>query len=160
MPPVLLSEQHRKTCKVFVGETLPPIELPDLSGKKQTLSAALGKKLTLVCFYGGNLPTEEQMLKDLTPEVADRYGKQDVAVVGIAVGGKASDVAAQLKKFGVTFLVLVDADRSAYEKVATDYLPRLFLVDADGKIVWLDLEYSATTRRQISDAIRHGLETK
>jgi hypothetical protein len=65
-----------------------------------------------------------------------------------------------MKKFGVTFPVLLDADRAAYEKVAAEYLPRLFLVDADGKVLWLDLEYSATTRRQISDAIRHVLETK
>jgi len=160
MPPVLLSEQHRKTCKVFVGDSLPTIELPDLKGKDQKLSDLLGKKLTLVSFFEGSRPTEEQMLLDLTPEVADRFGKQDVAVVGIAVGLKADAAAAQMKKFGVTFPVLVDTDRAAYDKVASDFLPRLFLVDADGKILWLDLEYSATTRRQISEAIRHLLETK
>ena len=160
MPAVLMSEGHRKSCKVFVGDLLPTLELADVAGKKRKLSAEYGKKLTVVCFFGGTLPAEEQELLDLTPEVLDRYGKDDVAVIGVAVGKSRDATAALIKKTGVKFPVFVDEDRSAFKAVAQEYMPRTYLLDATGKILWLDLEYSATTRRQLNEAIRHVLETK
>lgn len=160
MSRVLMSEKHRKTCKVFVGDVLPELELPDLAGKKRKLSADFGKKLTLICFFGGKLPTEDQELMDLTTEVVDHYGKEQLAVLGVAIGQSSDAAAALMKKLGVKFPVFVDADRKAYDSVAADYLPRTYLVDATGKILWLDIEYSASTRRQINEAIRHVLETK
>ncbi|MCE9554084.1 MAG: redoxin domain-containing protein [Planctomycetes bacterium] len=159
MPQVLMSEKHRKACKVFVGDTLPEMELSDLAGKKRKLSAEYGKQLTVICLFGGKLPTEEQELMDLATEVVDRYGKE-VAVIGVAVGQSSDSAAAHVKKLGVKFPVFTDTDRKAYDAVATDYLPRTYLVDPTGKILWLDMEYSASTRRQINDAIRHVLETK
>lgn len=158
MPQVLMSEKHRKACKVFVGDTLPEMELSDLAGKKLKLSTVYGKKLTVICLFGGKLPTEDQELMDLATEVVDRYGKE-VAVIGVAVGQSSDSAAAHVKKLGVKFPVFTDTDRKAYDIVATDYLPRTYLVDPTGKILWLDIEYSASTRRQINDAIRHVLET-
>lgn len=160
MPKVLMSEGHRKSCKVFVGDPLPDLELASLDGKKRKLSADYGKNLTVVCFFGGTLPSEEQELVDLTPEVVDRFGKEDVAVIGVAVGKPQDAVAALTKKTGVKFPVFIDQDRTAFKQVGQAYLPRTYLIDSTGKILWLDLEYSATTRRQLNEAIRHVLETK
>jgi peroxiredoxin len=160
MPAVLMSQGHRETSKVFVGDMLPDAELPDLSGKKRRFSSDYGKKLTLVCFFGGRLSSEEQLLLDLTPEVVDQFDKSQVAVIGIGVGRPTDAVAEQMKKLGVKFPIFVDTDRKAYDAVAKTYLPRIYLIDAAGKILWLDLEYSATTRRQIDEAIRSVLEKK
>lgn len=160
MPQVLMSEKHRKSCQVFVGDLLPEMELSDLAGKQRKLSTEYGKKLTVICMFGGKLPSEDQELMDLTTEMADRYGKEQVAVIGVAVGQSSDSAAAHAKKLGVKFPVFTDSNRKAYDVVANDYLPRTYLIDSTGKILWLDLEYSASTRRQISEAIRHVLETK
>ena len=49
--------------------------------------------------------------------------------------------------------VLMDPQGKALAQVATRYLPRTYLVDAAGKIVWFDMEYSPSTRRQLIQAI-------
>ena len=44
-----------------------------LEGKPQKLSELLGKKLTVVCFFRGELPLAAWELSDLEIEVAQRY---------------------------------------------------------------------------------------
>ncbi len=39
-------------------------------------------------------------------------------------------------------------------------MPRTYLVDSQGKILWFDMEYSRSTRRDLRDAIRVVLNTK
>ncbi|MCE9546406.1 MAG: redoxin domain-containing protein [Planctomycetia bacterium] len=157
--PVLMSEQHRKSCRVFVGQELPQIELPDASGKKCKLADAYGKKLTVVMFCGGNLLTEQQELADLQPEIVGRFGDKGVSVIVVAVGQPQAAVESLAKRIGPKVPVFVDAKREAYKQVATQYLPRTYLLDAAGKILWLDIEYTATTRRQLDEAIRYVLMT-
>ena len=53
----------------------------------------------------------------------------------------------------VGFTSLLDTDGSLYSKVATQHQPRTYLLDADGKILWLDIEYSRSTARELSNAI-------
>jgi hypothetical protein len=54
--------------------------------------------------------------------------------------------------------VLSDKDGAAHKQVATSKLPRSYLLDPSGKILWFDLEYSPTTRRDLAQAIRFTLE--
>jgi hypothetical protein len=44
--------------------------------------------------------------------------------------------------------------------VASEKLPRTYLLDASGKILWFDIEYSRTTRQQLLSAIRFSLAQK
>ena len=50
--------------------------------------------------------------------------------------------------------MLLDSEGEALAKVATRRLPRTYLLDKKGKILWFDMEYSASTRRDLRDAIR------
>lgn len=52
---------------------------------------------------------------------------------------------------------MVDPDRVAFQRVATTKLLRTYLPDSDGKSLWLDLEYSCGTRRDLDRAIRFYL---
>jgi peroxiredoxin len=81
-------------------------------------------------------------------------------VIGVAVKCSRDAASALAKKTGAKFTILLDETGKAYAAVGTDYLPRTYLIDSTGKILWLDLEYSATTRRQLNEAIRHVLEKK
>jgi hypothetical protein len=38
-------------------------------------------------------------------------------------------------------------------------LPRTYLLDSSGKILWFDLEYSRSTRRELNQAIRYVLKS-
>jgi len=52
---------------------------------------------------------------------------------------------------------LLDADGSAMAKVGLEKLPRTYLLDAQGKILWFDIEYSRSTRRELLEAVRFVL---
>jgi peroxiredoxin len=154
MPKVVLSEAHAKTCLVKVGDPLPDMELKDLAGKTQSINSLMGKKLTVVVFWRSDNSYSLEELSDIGPDVAAPYGNKEVAVIAIDEREGAQAVAAVVKKLGATVPVLLDPKGELLAKVSTRRLPRTYLVDEQGKILWFDIEYSNTTRRDLRDAIR------
>jgi peroxiredoxin len=159
MPKVVLSEAHAKTCLVKVGDTLPEMQLKTLAGKPQPLAALLGKRLTVVLFWrsGNSYAVEE--LADLGPDVGKPFADKGVQVIAIDERDPADVVAALVKRLGISFPMLLDSDGKALADVATRRLPRTYLLDEQGKILWFDIEYSASTRRELRDAIRVTLNS-
>ena len=155
MPHVLLSKADEAACKVKVGDAMPAIELPKLGGTSKTkLTDLLGKKATVVVFWKGDRRMSQQQLADLGADVVEPFGKQGVAVVGVAVDESAKDAEATFKKSGATFPNLHDADGKAFAQVGSGRFPRTYVLDPSGKIVWFDIEYSLATRRELHQALR------
>ena len=155
IPSVVLSKQHEALCKVKVGDALPAIELPRLdNGRPERLSRILGQRATLVVFWKPDRRMALQQITDLTPDVIEPFAEQGVAVVGIAVNKPASRAQAALEKAGAAFPNLLDADGRAFAAVGSERLPRTYLVDPQGKVLWFDIEYSHATRRELQQALR------
>lgn len=157
VPKVLLSKAHAKLCTVKTDDTMPPIELPDTEGKVRELSSLYGKKLTVVCFWKSDRAFARSELTDLGPDVSDKFSADGVNVVGIAVQETPESAVRHTKEAGIKFPMLVDSDGSAFSLVGTDKLPRTYLLDAEGKILWFDIEYSRSTRRELHMAIQAAL---
>ena len=155
IPPVLLSKQDAALCRVRVGDRMPEISLPQIGGGGETnVSELYGKKATLVVFWKCDRRMSLQQLSDLGPEIVQPFGEKGVAVVGIAVKESQDSAQAALKKASATFRNLLDADGEAFAQVGSQRLPRTYLLDASGKIVWFDIEYSLATRRELHQALR------
>jgi peroxiredoxin len=154
VPKVFLSKGEQALCKVRVGDAMPAIELPKIGGGSARLADNYGKKATLVVFWKSDRRMTHEQLRDLGPDVIEPFGKSGVAVVGIAVNETESSAAAALKSAGADFPNLLDADGQAFAQVGTARLPRTYLLDPSGKILWFDIEYSRATRREIGQALR------
>lgn len=154
MPQVFLSEGHAQLCRVQVGDAFPDLELPDLESQQQKLSQLMGKKLTVVVFWNGSQPMALEELADMGPRIMKRFSGDDVAVVGINTGDDPQLALELAGQAGARFVNLSDRDGAALDQVGTGKIPRTYLVDASGKIVWFDIEYSRTTRRELAQAIR------
>jgi len=153
MPVVAMTKAHQESCNVLVGDTFPDLQLADLQGQKQSLASLLGKKLTVVAFWNGRQPSAREELADLGPRIAARFAENGVAVVAINSGDEtqlASELASQA---GARFANLSDPDGAALAQVGTGKIPRTYLLDSAGKIVWMDIEYSRSTRRDLNQAI-------
>ena len=50
--------------------------------------------------------------------------------------------------------MLMDPGGNYFAQVATERLPRIYVLDHDGKIAWFDVDYSETTRRILKDVLR------
>jgi peroxiredoxin len=157
-PIVHMSQSHASTCLVTVGDMLPSVEMSDLDGTSHQLADLLGSRLTVVVFWDSKLAYAREQYEQLVREVVEPFGSLGVTVVAINVGDDPDAVrdmaAASLGKF----VNLLDAQRSVYQVVGTEKLPRTFLLDASGKVLWLDIEYSRGTRRELENALRYYLK--
>jgi peroxiredoxin len=142
---------------VNVKDPMPEIQLPDLDGRMRHLASHYGSVLTVVCFWRGDRALARAELADLGPDVAAAFSGRGVRVVGIAVQETIESARRHAADAEASFPILVDADGSAFAKVGSDKLPRTYLLDATGTILWFDIEYSRTTRRDLQLAIRAAL---
>lgn len=157
MPPVLLTVGEESISSLRVGDTMPDLTLPDFEGKTHSLSKLRGDKLTVVVFWNSTHPYAVEEISDLGPAVVDRFGDFGVRVVGIAERDTPAGAKAAIAKAGAKFVNLADADGKEMAKVATAELPRTYLLDPNGKVLWFDLEYSRSTRRDLVRAIQFAL---
>jgi peroxiredoxin len=156
IPPVVLSKAHAELCRVKVGDLMPEIELP-LFGREdepKQLANLFGDKATVVVFWKSDRRMALEQLWDLGPDVVRPFGEHGVAVIGIAVNESPASAQSALEATGGTFPNLLDGDGRAFAQVGSEKLPRTYLLDAEGKILWFDIEYSLTTRRELHQALR------
>jgi peroxiredoxin len=157
MPKVVLTEGHAATCRVGVGDAFPEIELADPAGEKKQLASLRGEKLTLVVFWNAREPVALEELSDLARYHQPRFGHEGLSIVAVNTGNEPQLAAELAKEAKATYPILCDPQGEALAKVATSHLPRTYLLDAQGQVLWFDLEYSPTTRRDLAQAIRYAL---
>jgi hypothetical protein len=159
IPKVALSDALQASCLVKVGDALPAAELSDAAGKTQTIASLYGRKLTVVCLW--TIGTTERsklvaeaVLEDLTKDVVEPYGDKGVRVVGINVGDPAAAVQEEFNQASAKFPCLLDPKGEFLAKIARDkQMPRVFLLDGAGKILWFDVEYSRPSHRDLVQSI-------
>ncbi len=93
-------------------------------------------------------------------DVAQSLAGKGAAVIGVAVRQSPEAARKALADAGAKYPNLLDADGAYFAKVARDRLPRVYVLDAEGKVLWLDIEYSSTTQRQLLTALGVVLEAK
>lgn len=166
IPPVSMTKDDEAMCRVKVGDTMPAISLPKLGGGGEaSLTELSGKNATVVVFWKTDRRMTTQLLADLVPDVLKPFGNEGVAVVGIAVNEKEADAKAALEKYGArtpqrAYTNLLDADGKAFAELGSGKLPRIYVLDSSGKIVWFDIEYSMATRRELHQVLRSFTDGK
>jgi len=159
MPKVVMTQAHAASCLVKVGDPFPELTLNDPRGEPTTLESLRGDALTVVLFWNASTPYGVAQLRDLETDVRKRFDSLGVSVVGIDVGDSAEAVRDIASDKGVTYPQLLDSDGSLYRQVATRFIPRVYLLDTNGTVLWFDLEYSVATRRHLLQAIRFQIES-
>jgi peroxiredoxin len=101
-----------------------------------------------------------QALEYLQLDVPKPFGEKGVAVVGISVKDSPEAARKAVEQAGVKYVNLLDPQGTYFAKVATEKIPRVYLLDASGKVLWLDIEYSTSTRRDLERAIKIVLGEK
>ncbi|MFO7907810.1 MAG: hypothetical protein R6U98_34510 [Pirellulaceae bacterium] len=158
-PSVSMSHEHRKSCLVYIGDSMPDGRLSDHEGKQHSVLESLGKRLTAIVFWNTKNPYAleqfEQLEHDLVP-----FKQWEVQTIAIHVGPEPSNYAQLCQRFGQGVLCLSDPDQAYFGAIASGSVPRTYLLNAEGEVAWLDIEYSCTTRHDLRNALfaflRHG----
>ena len=88
-------------------------------------------------------------LEDLHYQVVPEYDSLDVAVVGIPVHLSSNSARRIVSQAKAQFPQLMDPSGNAMAEVGNTAMPRIYVLDDEGKIVWFDIEYSESTRREL-----------
>jgi peroxiredoxin len=148
VPSVVLSAGHTKLCKVAVGDAIPTLELPRQDGAATSLDSLAGAKATVVVIWS----PDRWMAASALEEAARIAAVEGVAVVGVAVGVQPDAVASFSPATG-QFPQLIDSQGATLAAVGEGALPRVYVLDAQRRIAWFDIEFSEATRRELQQAV-------
>lgn len=144
-----------ETTLINAGDIAPDFTVEMLDGSKVTLSALQGKP-TLLIFWATWCPPCRLELSKLQEHIIDRYGDK-INVLPISRGEERAKVEEYISKMGYTFAVGLDGDQSIYRKYATNYIPRCFVIDAKGKVLYSGVGYDEAIAQEVEQNIEKAL---
>jgi len=137
-----------------VGDVFPDLELQQLDGQPQRLASLLGERLTVVVIWSNRNRLGQEQVRRLQQEVVAPFQSAGIQVIAVNVGDSPEAIMDILPSSGDGKLVVLrDPDAKAFAEVAKERLPRTYLLDAQGQILWFDIEYSRHTRRELANAV-------
>ncbi len=147
----------QETSRIKTGDKMPAFTIK--SDKGNLSSADLKGKVVLVNLFAtwcGPCQTELAAVeKTLWSEFKNN---KDFKL--LVIGREHDD--AELKKYnekkGFTFPLYPDKDRSIYNLFAESYIPRTYLIDKNGKVIYTSTGYKEEEFKELMEKIRQALQ--
>ena len=119
---------------VKAGDQAPDFTVEMFDGSRVTLADLRGK-VVLLNFWATWCPPCREELTHVQTELIDRFAGRPFVFLPVSRGESRETVAAFREKTGYEFPMGLDSTRSIYNRYAANYIPRNFLIDADGRVV-------------------------
>ena len=128
------------TTLVKAGETAPDFTVELVDGSQLSLKELRGK-VVLLNFWATWCPPCRQELTRVQKDIIDRFAGKEFVFLPVSRGEKRETVEAFREKTGYTFPMGLDSARTVYDRYASNYIPRNFLIDKEGKVVLATVGY-------------------
>ena len=115
-------------------------------------------KLVFIDLYATWCPPCRQELARVQSDVIDRFAGRDFVFLPISRGETHQTVAAFREKTGYTFPMGLDPSQTVYDRYASNYIPRNFLIDRNGKVVLASVGYDPEEFDEMIKTIEKTLE--
>ena len=153
------ASQSDSTTLVKVGDPAPDFTVALFDGSQLKLSELRGK-VVLLNFWATWCPPCRQELTRVQKDLIDRFAGRDFLFLPVSRGEKRSDVAAFREKTEYDFPMGLDSTRTIYDRYATNFIPRNFLIDRDGTGVAATIGYSPEEFDKLIATIERTLSGK
>lgn len=138
--PTTEEEDVAATTLIKSGAMAPDFTVTLFDGSTVTLSDLKGK-VVLLTFWATWCPPCRAELKRVQTDLIDRFADREFVFLPISRGEQRDAVAAFREQNGYTFAMGLDPDRAIYDRFASNYIPRNFLIDASGRVVSTTVGY-------------------
>lgn len=135
-----VEDETEATTLVKEGMQAPDFTVTMFDGSTQTLSALKGK-VVLVNFWATWCPPCREELKRVQADIVDRFAGQEFVFIPISRAEERETVAAFREQMGYSFPMGLDPERKIYDQFASNFIPRNFLIDQEGKVVIASVGY-------------------
>lgn len=152
-------EQIESTTVAKQGSVAPDFTVEMFDGKTIKLSDLRGK-VVLVNFWATWCPPCREELTRVQAEIIDRFAGEEFVFLPISRGEELHTVAAFRKRMGYTFPMGLDPDQRIFHRYATNYIPRNFLIDREGKVVLASIGYDKAEFAHLIQTIEKTINNK
>lgn len=133
-------EMPVEATRVQVGDMAPDFTVEMFDGSRTTLSSLRGK-VVLLNFWATWCPPCRQELTRVQTDIIDRFASKEFVFLPVSRGEKREAVEAFREKTGYAFPMGLDPARTVYDRYASNYIPRNFVIDRKGKVVLATVGY-------------------
>lgn len=151
------SNQTEKTTVAKTGTLAPDFTVTMLDGTQRSLSSLRGS-VVLLNFWATWCPPCRQELTRVQSDIVDRFAGEEFVFLPISRGEERAEVEKFLAAQGYTFPVGLDPEQKIYTLYATNYIPRNFLIDRDGRIVLTSVGYDPSEFGELIETIRETIK--
>lgn len=131
----LLAQSDKKVDYLNEGDFIPEFKIPIENGDTILASQLRGKTIVLV-FFATWCPPCLKELPDVQKEIWEKYKKQNNFQLFVVGRGHTIVELNNFKlKNSYTFPFVADTDRSIFSVFAKQNIPRMYLIDKQGKII-------------------------
>lgn len=148
-------ETSEQTTLVRVGQSAPDFTVEMLDGEDIRLRDLRGR-VVMLTFWDSECPDCRSEMAVAQERIVERMKVAGVHYLPIFRGYERQAVADFCASKGYTFPVGLDPRKAIYNLYATKYVPRTFLIDQQGVIRYIYVEYDLSTLDEIL-ALAEGL---
>jgi peroxiredoxin len=152
----LFADDYTASTLTKEGEMAPKFSVTTIDGKIFTNKSLKGKVILLNFFATWCGPCMAEL-----PEVEEKIWQKykDEGLIVLAVGREHSikELAEFNGKKNFTFHIAQDPKRKNYARFATQYIPRTYLIDRDGTIVYQSIGYTKKEFQKLIEKIQEVL---
>jgi peroxiredoxin len=154
---ILSQEDYMKSSLVQLNETSPEFSFTTNDGKTVKLSDYKGKVILINFFATWCGPCMKEM-PYIQKDLWEKLKKNDTFII-LSFGRDHSQEEVnkfiETKKF--TFPIFADKDKSIYNLFATKYIPRNYLIDSNGKVIYASTGFSEKEFEELKATINKHL---
>src|SRR5687767_15661586 len=143
--------------KTKLGDAVPRFTITTLDGRTLTPESLKGKVVLINFFATWCGPCVAEM-PHLQKQVHERFkDESNFVMVSVAREQTEADVKPFVAEHKLTFPFAIDPKREAYALFATKYIPRNYVIGADGKILYQHVGFSDAELAKMVDTIDKAL---
>jgi peroxiredoxin len=152
----LAATDEENSTLTKVGDAVPQFTIQTIDGQTLTPQSLKGKVVLINFFATWCGPCNEEMphLQKVSQEITDKR------FVMVSVGREHQPD--EVKKFAqdkkLSFSFAADPKRDVYKLFATQFIPRNYVIDSNGKIVFQSVGFTEEELGRMTQAIKKSLE--